>query len=367
MLPRGDDPAAMTGARRPGSIFEALNERSLPHLLRNPGADTIYKARKVITMAPDKPIPDADVTRVATLVGLVAAVGTEAELEGDANINRAGHTTVVDFSDYVLVPGFIESHSHPLHYSEALEHVKLTPFAVPTRAGVLEALRAAAAETEPIRSVICGWGYDPALLDDDRDITKEELDAVATDRPCFILHVSMHIVYANSKLYEMACITKDTPDPSGAHYCKHEETGELNGKAEEPAALLPLVSALPSLSFESLLEIARRGLTAMRNVGITSVTDAMAGTGSKGLDLHIYQQLAGEDDFPVRMTAMPAGTAPSANWPLHSGFGSARLRIGPKKFSLDGSVQVCLLFLFLSFFCFPNSSLFSFLRATRVG
>lgn len=63
----------------------------------------IYKARKIITMNPEHP----EATHVAVRAGRIVAVGNAADVEhlGTAQIDAR-------FSDKVILPGFVEGHSH---------------------------------------------------------------------------------------------------------------------------------------------------------------------------------------------------------------------------------------------------------------
>ena len=70
-------------------------------------ADLILQASSIITM--DPALPRAEAVAVDTTTGNIVAVGTLAEVQA-----AAPHATVSDLGDTVLMPGFIDPHSHPV-------------------------------------------------------------------------------------------------------------------------------------------------------------------------------------------------------------------------------------------------------------
>ena len=45
---------------------------------------------------------------------------------------------------------------------------------------------------------IIGWGYDDTGLAEQRHPTRQDLDAVSTDRPIVLMHISSHLMTANT-------------------------------------------------------------------------------------------------------------------------------------------------------------------------
>ena len=62
---------------------------------------------------------------------------------------------------------------------------------------------------------IIGRGWINDTWDDPSFPTKEDLDAVAPDSPVYLTRACGHAAWANTKAFETAGITKDTPDPAG--------------------------------------------------------------------------------------------------------------------------------------------------------
>lgn len=79
----------------------------LPHV-------TIYSAKEIITLNPDKP----KATAVAVVGKKILAVGSLDELKAAAGDQK--YTVDNTFSDKVIIPGFIAQHDHPLLSSLAM-------------------------------------------------------------------------------------------------------------------------------------------------------------------------------------------------------------------------------------------------------
>ena len=118
---------------------------------------------------------------------------------------------------------------------------------------------------------IFGLGYDDTLLAESRHPLKEELDAVSTSHPIFILHISGHMGVANSlalKLLEDE-VKKDEVKPE--YYVKNFNE-QPTGLLLEDAVFLPLnkatgfsVSQLATLLESAVHEYAAQGFTTVQN------------------------------------------------------------------------------------------------------
>jgi predicted amidohydrolase YtcJ len=82
--------------------------------------NTIFTARKVVTMNPANPEAEA----VAVREGRIICAGTLEECQ------RWGEATVDDrFTDHVLIPGFVEAHGHTADSgSELMPYVGYYPY-----------------------------------------------------------------------------------------------------------------------------------------------------------------------------------------------------------------------------------------------
>ena len=97
---------------------------------------------------------------------------------------------------------------------------------------VQAALRAKAATTPPGHWVQ-GHMYDDTKFIEGRPVNREDLDAVSTRHPIFILHRGGHTAVVNSTAFDVAGLTIDTPDPEGGVY--YREGGVFTGRIAELA------------------------------------------------------------------------------------------------------------------------------------
>ena len=112
-------------------------------------------------------------------------------------------TQMVDLQGKALMPGFIDAHSHVVQQSLKFSVVNLDPYPigdVKTIADVQRKLRQRMAEQKPAKGQwVFGWGYDDTGLQEMRHPTRDDLDAVSKDHPILLIHVSNHLMTANSK------------------------------------------------------------------------------------------------------------------------------------------------------------------------
>ena len=127
-----------------------------------------------------------------------------------------------------ITPGFIDAHTHP----EGVE--ELTGVNVDLRR--IEEIKAALkkkAATTPLGYWVEGYKYDDTKLEEGRPVLRKDLDEAVPDHPAMVGHRGGHTGVFNSKAFELAGITAQTPDPKGGKFCR--ESGELTGKVAEQA------------------------------------------------------------------------------------------------------------------------------------
>ena len=141
-------------------------------------------------------------------VGRISAVGTTAELEKSAR----RETRIIDLQRQTLLPGFVDTHSHFCLYALLTDQADCRPAAgCRTGEDVVQALRALAKKTKPGKWIM-GWGYAPYLLDDQKDLTREDLDRASTKHPICLVHVSVHGCVVNSLGLERTRLHQKNPE-----------------------------------------------------------------------------------------------------------------------------------------------------------
>ena len=296
-------------------------------------ADAIYFGGPIVTMIRD----DDRVEALAVRDGTIIATGDK-----ESALSLQGpNTRMLDLQGRALLPGFIDAHSHVVQSTLKFAVVNLDPHPigdVRTIADIQRKLRERIAETNPEPGKwVFGWGYDDTGVAEQRHPTREDLDAVSTDHPILLMHISSHLMAANSKALELAGITADTPDPKGGKVQRMPGSRQPNGVLEE-TAMAAMLAKIPAPTPERALEMLAFGLGKYAEAGITTAQEGGAVPGMLGLlergaeagilpiDIVSYPVYATLDDTGLDRIAQ--------QWQK-----PARYRMGGIKLVLDGSIQ----------------------------
>ena len=309
---------------------------------------TVFRARRVLTMAPPAPTAEA----VAVRGGRIIGVGSLDEMAA-----HGPHTVDDRFADAVLLPGFVEAHCHVM--AGALWNFTYVGYFDRTdpdgrvwegcrdTASVVDRLADAAhaMDTDPDvgpGDPLIAWGLDPIYLEGDR-LDADDLDGASDHRPIFVFHASAHLATVNTAMLEVSGIDAGTAVPG----VSRRADGSPDGELQEPAAM-----SLARLGFSTLVG-AMRGPEPIRTLGRLAnragvTTFADLGTTRPDTEEGLRSWIDAVEDpvFPAR--AVVAGS-------LMGGSGSpedrarltaelvthdtAKLRFGLVKIVLDGSIQ----------------------------
>jgi len=209
-------------------------------------------------------VDDARPTAKALAIadGRIIAVGDRSDVEALIGPN----TQTVDVGNGCVMPGFIEAHGHPLMEAVALSDriIDIRPVTISDPDDVVAAIHREVANRGATGAYLNGW--DALLQPGLPKPTLAWLDDVAPDSPLVIIHNSGHKAFFNSRAAQLNGLTRDTPDPKGAKYGR-DASGELDGTAEEIAAVFPLLSGAisaedyPAMLFAECARLNRAGLT----------------------------------------------------------------------------------------------------------
>ncbi|NOR36519.1 MAG: amidohydrolase family protein [Woeseiaceae bacterium] len=303
----------------PGNASAATRDATGP-------ADLIINGANLLTMDSDT----ASATAIAIRGQHILAVGSD----DDISKLRGANTEVVDGRGRTVTPGFIDAHSHPLLAQEAISaNVDLRRIA-----DVKAALAAQAKKTEPGHWVL-GSMYDDTKFEDGRPLTRKDIDEAVPNHPAFVSHRGGHTAVVNTRAFELAGVSIDTPDPVGGRYFRQD--GELTGKIAEPAAMRPFEQAgvWPVMDRAARQESVRLTSQTMAAAGLTSTTDAWGALD----DFIAYQDARAAGEMYYRVSFMPFGKTDVYEGlklaRMASGFGDDMLRIGAVKFAADGSAS----------------------------
>ena len=291
----------------------------------NAYADMVVTGGNLLTM--DTAMPNAEAMAISG--HHILAVGSSDDI---ANL-IGPNTKVIDASGQTVLPGFIDGHSHPI----VPEHAVSANVNLPRIADVKKALHKQASNTPP-GEWVRGAMYDDTKFEEKRALNLKDLDEAVPDHPVFVQHRGGHTAVINSKAFEVAGITMDTPDPVGGKY--YRENGAFTGKVAE-LAMEPLFEhgTWPVIDRDVRQDSVRVASTRMASFGLTSTTTAWGDTES----LISLQDARAADQLHFRVSFMPGGNNPVyqslKDAGIRSGFGDDMLRIGAVKYAADGSAS----------------------------
>lgn len=309
---------------------------SMPRMVSALGKDAVrvYVGGPIFTMNAKNDIVEALAIKGDTIL----AVGSRDEVMKAAGSNPE----IVDLKGRTLMPGMIDGHSHfPVgaHRELTMVNLNVPPLGeVTCMADLQRLLKERAAKTEAGKWVI-GYNYNDLALKEQRHPTRADLDAVSTEHPIFIRHVSGHLGVGNSLALKMAGLTEETPNPEGGRFRRGPD-GKLDGVLEGPSARSTVENLLPPTTTEQqLASIARDSMT----YAAAGVTTANNGGGPTIDEFFLKGSETG--DLKIRVVIWPL----ARNAKLMAGYGdkrqgtqldkSGKVFLGPAKLFADGSPQ----------------------------
>ncbi|PHQ38900.1 amidohydrolase [Halorubrum persicum] len=234
-------------------------------------ADRLFVNGEIHTLA----TPDETHEAVAVRDGEVVRLGRSYELRFLEGVD----TEVIDLDGRVLLPGFVDAHTHLTTVGRYLVHADLSAADSPSEAVDLLAERAEEVESgdsdasgdgsdDPATDWVLGYGYDESTWDDARYLTRADLDRVSTDRPVAAFREDMHVAAVNGVVLdrfadELAGVPDETvPTDDG------EPTGVLFESAIAPIyeAVEPGPSATREVVTAALDDCAAKGITGFHDM-----------------------------------------------------------------------------------------------------
>jgi predicted amidohydrolase YtcJ len=251
------------------------------------------------------------------------------------------NTKTIDLNGETLLPGFIDTHNHLSFYGYLVSSVDCRAASgVQKNADVIGRLRAEADKT-PAGQWVKGWGYAHYHLEDNRPLTRTDLDKVSEKHPILVIQISGHAGTCNSRALEIFGYTKETPDPPGGAIQRDPKTGEPNGILDE-SALMNQVNGLFMQEFlmrplDDRMQMIETAVEHYTRAGITMLHEAYVTPQT----LQLYQEMERRGKLKLRIYTMNidymASTLLDAGIVL--GYGSPLVKVGPIKMFIDGGMS----------------------------
>ncbi len=295
-------------------------------------ADLVLINGKIVTVDEKESIAEA----VAVKYGMIINVGTNREIKRLIGKD----TRIIDLEGKTAVPGLMDSHCHITGTAMSMSGVlDLSEEAgVGSIADIKKKLAEKAAST-PKGEWITGVREDDYKLAEKRHPTRWELDEAAPYHPVTISTVGGHFSIANSKAFELAGVTKDTPDPEGGMFDRDPETGELTGGLHEEARGI-LGRAMPprkALSRQEAAEVVKRMLLEVASTGLTCIYDNAGST-----QVRAVLDLKNRGDLPIRFRVdlgIEHFREMNKLGMVYNPFGDEWVKICGMKFFFDGAIS----------------------------
>lgn len=267
---------------------------------------TVFTAKKIYTMDPGRPEANA----IAVLDGRVLSTGTLESMK--PWLSLYDHKIDESLADKIIMPGFIEPHSHMYMSAGFMSVTYIGPLewpgphgmhaANPTHDSVIETLKKAHRdESDPSKPLIA-WGFDPARQGG--SINLEELDGISAERPIYVIAFAPHYVYLNSPALKATGLKSDTT----IHGVYKNQDGSLSGVFNENVA----VQAALKPVFPTIIELGGvDGLNFMAGIaqkaGVTTVAEMLYGAIDFDIEWKDTLAATNDPDFPVRMQLVADG------------------------------------------------------------
>ncbi|WP_254546015.1 amidohydrolase [Halomarina pelagica] len=278
-------------------------------------ADLVLTNAAVHTLAEPDEVHEA----VAVRDGRVVRVDSAYEVR----FLEGADTRVIDLDGGVVLPGFVDAHTHLPMVGRSLVHADLSAAGSPAEA--ISLLRESADDGDA-EGPILGYGYDESAWEEARYLTREDLNAVSAERPVVAFREDMHTASLNS--VALSRFVGEMPDGD-----VRREGGEPTGVVVEEAVDVLYAAVEPDAEgMRRLIEAAR---DRAHELGVTGIHDMVRKSAAPA----VYRDLDAEGalDLRVRINYWSDHLDSLVDLGERTNFGSDLVRTGAVKSFTDGS------------------------------
>ena len=260
-------------------------------------ADFVFTNAKVYTVNDAEPWAEAVAVKGDEII-YVGDAAAAAKLVGAA-------TRRYDLQGRLLLPGFIDSHMHPVKGGAYVNVLSLDTYG--TVDDWVAAIAGYAAENADA-PLLFGYGFLASTFGPVGP-TRELIDAIVPDRPVLIMDEGFHGAWANTAALKALNITRDTPDPTpGFSYYKRDANGDATGYLLEGTATMAM-EQLDVITEDSVTEGVAAIIDLMNAYGVTAAYDA-GFIGYEDIAANVLRRTAESGDMTIRIVGSYRPTGP---------------------------------------------------------
>jgi len=257
----------------------------------------------------------------------VAVCGNKIVFVGsnEAAKNFIGESTrVIDLDGKVLLPGFIDAHTHFLQAGLMLDMVDLRE--AKSLSEALEKVRERASKT-PKGEFVIGFNWDESKWPEKRYINRKDLDKVTANHMVALVRIDGHMISVNTLVLKLIKI------PSDKRGVEVDDRGEPTGVLKEEAA--DYVKSLSPSDPKSLRNALEKITEYAHKLGVTSVHDTVD---ANSIAAYLSALKDGKLKIRVYLNFTEEFLDHVLKTGLSTGFGNDMLRLGALKLFSDGSI-----------------------------
>lgn len=264
-------------------------------------------------------------------------------------------TRVLDLEGKMVLPGFTDSHIHPIGGGTRLMNCDLTDLR--TEAEVLRKIESYVKE-HPEKEWIIGGGLWLPAIENGKPSAKT-LDNISASKPIYITSADGHSAWVNTKALTIGGITSVTKEPNNG-VIERRTDGSPIGTLRESA--MGLVSKhIPPFSAEERLEALGRAQQLAHRYGITAWIDASVGASE--IEAYLALEEAGklnvDIDLSITASVTKAAKAVPEVLAIYEKYQprSTQIRMKSTKIFIDGVVEGKTAALFENYVGVPHKGL----------